>query len=88
MKKCPQGHDNPDNANFCRICRYEFVEKDFKKDKEKAKEKEDGYTLDLFPNIEFLPRAVSHITFGNSNFKNLAESMACPVFWHNLSSFL
>lgn len=71
MKKCPQGHDNPDNANFCRICRYEFVEKnveDKEKKKAKEKEKENGYTLDLFSNIEFLPRAVCHITFGNPNF--------------------
>lgn len=24
MKKCPKGHENPDNANYCRVCRYEF----------------------------------------------------------------
>lgn len=24
MKKCPKGHENPDNANYCRVCGYEF----------------------------------------------------------------
>ena len=24
MKKCPKGHENPDNANYCRVCKYEF----------------------------------------------------------------
>lgn len=24
MKKCPNNHDNPDNAKFCRICGYSF----------------------------------------------------------------
>lgn len=24
MKRCPKSHDNPDNANFCRICGYNF----------------------------------------------------------------
>lgn len=24
MKTCPNNHDNPDNAKFCRICGYEF----------------------------------------------------------------
>lgn len=25
MKKCPNGHENPDYANFCRMCRHEFT---------------------------------------------------------------
>lgn len=24
MKKCPKGHENPDNANYCRVCKHEF----------------------------------------------------------------
>ena len=24
MKTCPDNHNNPDNAKFCRICGYEF----------------------------------------------------------------
>jgi len=24
MKRCPNNHDNPDNAKFCRICGYNF----------------------------------------------------------------
>lgn len=24
MKKCPKGHENPDHANFCRICGHKF----------------------------------------------------------------
>lgn len=27
MKKCPQGHENPDDANFCRICGIRFNDK-------------------------------------------------------------
>ena len=25
MKKCPNGHENPDYANYCRVCRHEFT---------------------------------------------------------------
>ena len=26
MKNCPNNHSNPDNAQFCRICGYQFEE--------------------------------------------------------------
>lgn len=64
MKKCPNSHENPDNANYCRICGYEFNSQELHRleTNENAtrpsKQADSKYTPDLFPGIHFIPGSV------------------------------
>lgn len=79
MKKCPNNHDNPDNAKFCRLCGYRFYKsfsgsfknccKSFCKKGLLLFNKDNfsGFTPDSFPHIKLKPRSVEKIDF---NFRN------------------
>lgn len=65
MKKCPNNHDNPDNAKFCRICGCQFdVNVVSRVNKAVGKRGDDSFTLDVFSNIDLLPRSIVNVNFG------------------------
>lgn len=68
MIKCSNGHDNPDNAVFCRICG--------KKMKIKVL---NTYTPDKFPDIKLFPKSVKRQIFTRP--KDRAAFILAPVFY-------
>lgn len=64
MKKCPNNHENPDNAKFCRICGCQIH------DTRKMPKNVDNqlFTPDIFPDIKLLPCSVVNIDFEVSTY--------------------
>lgn len=58
MKYCPNNHENPDNASFCRICGCEL-----NKGEDMLGNNTPKFTLDEFPEINLVPRSVYAISF-------------------------
>lgn len=59
MIVCQNNHENPDNANYCRICG-----SDLRKGTVLGENYKQKFTLDEFPDINLVPRSVYVITFG------------------------
>ena len=65
MKRCPNNHDNPDKAKFCRICGYKFNNRSSPiiKVRPCSIERSSLFTPDMFPNINLIPYSVAKVDF-------------------------
>lgn len=83
MKTCSKNHINPDIAKFCRICGEKFPISNSESDISKGDSLKKGktrFTLDIFPDINLVPRSIYEISFG------LKPTIACVIiafliFW-------
>lgn len=72
MKTCPQCNtDNPDNAHFCRHCRYNFDET--------GNRYGNRFTPEQFPDIKLQPRSVYEISF--FSLKTMFVKLSLFVVW-------